>query len=143
MKEFSDINKIITTLKNTPENKVRRTLYEIVSNLYLVNVNALKDWDKLMVFLVTTSPYKSSQGLEHWFENLYLSDLQNNELDFFLPVIVTEIESFHSHCLWSIAEMLVKHTTTQKMKVFTDELKTYRSKNSQALLKAIECEQNK
>ncbi len=143
MKEFSDINDIITTLKNTSESKVRRALYEIVSNLYLVSVNSLKDWDKLMVFLLTTSPYKSSQGLEHWFENLYLSDLQSNELDFLLPVIVTEIESFHSHCLWSLAEMLVKHITVQKMELFIGELKIYRSENSQALLKAIECEQNK
>ncbi|MDP8051087.1 hypothetical protein QJU23_01445 [Pasteurella atlantica] len=134
---FSNINEIINHLEKTPQNKIRRTLYEVLENLDLVGINHLENWEELIVFLLKTPEYQSNQGLEHWFYDLYLCDLKENEILFLLPVILEEIDHFNSIIFGRMAELLCKNLSKNNLEDFIKKLENHNSSSSTELIKNI------
>lgn len=125
---------ILETLDNTEDAKLRRIFYKLFLSLEEVHFNLIEDWQTLLTDLLADFHYRSNQGLEHLFFNLLTADLKQNELDFFIPLVIQYIDDFHPQVFLSLSELMKTHLSASSLMYFQVLLKEIDSEKSKLLL---------
>lgn len=136
--KYNNISFILKELEKTPDRKIRRKLYDILFNLEFSDINKINQWKELLAFLMTHSRYQDSQGLEHWYSDLLLSDIECNGLSFLLPILLEEVNNLNSNTFYYLSELLIKNISKNRLLEFVVKLRIINSKNSLLLAELLD-----
>ncbi|KMK51391.1 hypothetical protein RO21_06695 [[Actinobacillus] muris] len=136
--KYNNISFILKELEKTPDRKIRRKLYDILFNLEFSDITKINQWKELLAFLMTHSRYQDSQGLEHWYSDLLLSDIECNGLSFLLPILLEEVNNLNSNTFYYLSELLIKNISKNRLLEFVVKLRIINSKNSLLLAELLD-----